>query len=570
MEFMLNRKILSVIFFIYSINCFAQGTYVPLGSSSMHMIDRLEMLSGHIATPAQFNTTTKAYQRSKIAEYADQYDSLNLSKQDKFNLQYLRVDNFEFSKTTDCVSNKKIGKTGLYQKKSALYAVNIPDFDLIINPVLYMRGEFDSKRNDRLPYFVDRGISIRGKIGKNFSFFTEVAEEIQSLNGWNLEYYNQYDVLPGQNFINTNTYKPNDKYLFSYWNSTGYIAYQAGKYFDVQFGHGKNFIGNGYRSLILSDFSSPYTFLRLNTRIWRINYTNIFGSLYNYEPLNITRTNIIKRHYFATTHASINITQKLNIGIFETTIFNRDSSFGTSGFDVQYLNPVIFYNAMDDVLNSPDKEILGIDIKYNFAKRYSLYGQFALSELNFYNRIFKSGWWGNKEAIQIGLKRIDLFNVSNLDLQLEYNQARPYSYTSYNPQNAFVNYNQSMMHPLGANFMEGIAILRYQPTGKLFLNAKFIYSAYGNDSSGSNWGKNISLSYFTRTQQDFGNYIGQGVKTNLLITTFTASYMLKHNLFTDLQISYRKVTSDLAVFESEMFNIGVALRWNINMNECGY
>ena len=557
--------ILSFLLVNYS---YGQGAYVPLGSYGMHFIDRLEIKSGVLADPKQFNTTAKAYARSKIADYVNHYDSSNLSVQDRFNLQYLKNDNFEFSLDPNSKSKKQIKNTGLFKYKAAMYAVLIPDFELIVNPVIYLRGEYDTKRNDRLPYFVNRGISIRGRIGKNFSFFTETAEEIQSLNGWNLEYYKQYNVLAGQNFINTNTYKPNDKYLFSYWNASGYVAYQASKYVDMQFGHGKNFIGNGYRSLMRSDFSTNNLFLRVNTRIWKINYTNIYGYLYDYTPF-ATRSSIIKRHYYATTHASINITKKLNIGLFETTVFQRDSGHESRGYDLQYLNPVMFYNAVDNTLNSPDKNILGLDFKYNFAKRFQLYGQFVLSEMNINKRLTTVGWWGNKEAYQIGLKCIDLFNVSNLDLQLEYNQARPYSYTSFNPKNAYVNYNQSMAHPLGANFREGLIIVKYQPTEKLFINTLFSFSHFGNDTNGSNWGRNISLSYDSRIKE-FGNYIGQGVKTNLLIIAPTISYMLKHNLFAELQISYRNQTSELNIFKSEMFNVGLGLRWNMNTRDCNF
>ena len=51
------------------------------------------------------------------------------------------------------------------------------------------------------------------------------------------------------------------------------------KYLDFQFGYDKNFIGNGYRSLFLSDFGNSYLFLKINTRIWKFNYLNLFMEL---------------------------------------------------------------------------------------------------------------------------------------------------------------------------------------------------------------------------------------------------------------------------------------------------
>ena len=40
------------------------------------------------------------------------------------------------------------------------------------------------------------------------------------------------------------------------------VSYTPNKVLNIQFGHGKNFIGDGYRSLFLSDVSSPYPFLK--------------------------------------------------------------------------------------------------------------------------------------------------------------------------------------------------------------------------------------------------------------------------------------------------------------------
>nr|MBP9690197.1 hypothetical protein [Bacteroidia bacterium] len=86
----MRLKLLAVLLLTTSV-LFAQGTYLPLGSYGMHFIDRLEIKKGQLAEPNQFNTNTRAYQRSKIAEYANSYDTTNLSKQDLFNLQYLKI-----------------------------------------------------------------------------------------------------------------------------------------------------------------------------------------------------------------------------------------------------------------------------------------------------------------------------------------------------------------------------------------------------------------------------------------------------------------------------------------------
>lgn len=540
----------------------AQGSYIPLGSYSMHVLDRMEIKQGRLATPSEFNTSTKAYLRGSIAHYADSFDTEKtpLSKQDLFNLQYLQNDNFEYSSDTTTKSKKSLFGSGLYKHKAAFYDVQVPDFKLVINPVLYLKGEHDQSQ-ETFDYINTRGIEIRGQVGNKLSFYTLLGDEIQKLNSWNQTYYNTDTVIPGQSYLTTTDYR-----TFNYWLASGYVSYKPAHFMDIQFGHSRNFLGNGYRSFMMSDFSRDNLFLRINTRIWKINYTNIWGEMLDYVYGGYQQP---RRHYYATTYANVNITKKLSIGLFQTISFQRDSGYSDGGYDPQYLNPIIFYKPIENGLNSPDKTILGADVKYNFAKHFSAYGQFVFSELKVEQVTSGKGWFGNKQAFQVGLKYIDAFGINNLDLQYEYNWARPYMYTSYTSRNAYVNYNQNMAHPTGANFKENIAIVRYQPSTKLFITAKAIISVYGNDTNGSNWGKDIRKNYYTY-EREYGNTVAQGVTTHLYVGELTLSYMLWHNLFIDVACVYRKTKSIVSLFDSETFNPSIALRWNINYRDCQF
>ncbi|MES2560502.1 MAG: hypothetical protein V4590_12215 [Bacteroidota bacterium] len=548
---------------LLSTTVLGQGSYIPLGSYSIHVLDRMEIKQGRLATPAEFTTSTKSYKRSSIASYVDSFNisSAKLSGQDYFNLAYLQNDNFEYSSSENTLSKKSVWRTGMYKHKAAVYDAVIPDFKLVVNPIAYQKFEYDNAQGELL-YLNNRGFEMRGQIGENLSFYTQFCDEIQKLNSWNQSFYDKYEVIPGQSFLKTS-----DSRTFNYWLASGYVSYQAGKYFDIQLGQGRNFFGNGYRSLTMSDFAHDVLFLRVNTRIWKVHYSNIWGQLIDYQPP--TQSLYPRRHYFATTHASINLTKKFNLGLFQTISFQRDSGYANGGFDMQYANPIIFYKPIENGLNSPDKAILGLDWKYNFLAHFSLYGQVAISELVFDELLGKRDWWGNKTAFQAGVKYIDVLGIRNLDLQLEYNRVRPYMYTSYNRLNAYANYNQNMAHPLGANFKESIAIIRYQPTNKLFITSKMMMTTYGNDTNGSNWGSDIRLSYYSRVRE-YGNVIGQGVTTTLYVGEILVSYMFRHNMFIDLQVAYRKTTSALPVFESQTFNGSIAFRWNINPRWCDF
>jgi len=553
-----------ILFEFHSIALHAQSAFIPIGSESVHMLERLEIKSGRLAEPLEFNASSQSYKRSSIASYVDSFDvsHTSLSKQDYFNLDYLQNDNFEFSKSENTKSIKPLFGNTIYKHKSAFFDVTSTDFNLVVNPVAYLDYGYDTKLQHNVS-LNNRGIEIRGSIKNVLGFYTQVSDEVIGPNIWVTNYYQRDSVIPGAGLLKMENWQSNR--TIDYFLASGYITLQASKYIDIQFGHGKNFLGNGFRTFYMSDFSVDHLFLRINTKVWKIHYTNIFGEVLDYvyphEPT------LPARHYYATTYANINFTKKFNLGLFQTIIFQRDSGYANGGFDPQYLNPIILYKPIENNLNSPDKALLGSDFKYNFAKHFSLYGQCVISEFIISEVIANKGFWANKQAYQLGLKYIDAFTVNNLDLQFEFNQANPYMYSSFSKLDTWVNYRQDMAHPLGANFMEFISVVRYQPMNRLFLKGTFIIALYGEDTPGisnSNWGKNIGLSYLVHPQ-DYGNYVGQGITTHLYKFDIAASYMLKHNLFLTFQLTYRK-TSSVSFsdfYDSETVVGSVGIRWNI-------
>ena len=261
-------------------------------------------------------------------------------------------------------------------------------------------------------------------------------------------------------------------------------------------------------------------------------------------------------------HASINIGKKLNIGVFESVVFSPKDSLNNNTFDLSYLNPVIFYRAIEQQFGSSDNALLGLDFKWNAFKGVSFYGQAVLDEFVLDEIRAGDGWWANKFALQGGIKYIDALGVSNLDLQLETNVVRPYTYSHTTQYGSYSNYRQSLAHPLGSNFNEFIGIIRYQPFPRLNVLARAMYAKIGRDGQGENWGSNILKPGQTR-EQEYNNTIGQGVSNSILSLNMTASYMLKHNLFLDASQIIRQSESDLSFYKNNSSITSVALRWNI-------
>lgn len=545
---------ISLIALLFSLPLAGQSVFVPYNKDYYHLIERYEIKKGSMIRA--LHSSVLPMERKDVAEFAEQLseDTSGLSASDCFNINYLKNDSWEWTDTTWEDPVKKPVLKHFYRRKSDFYYVRQPEFDLHINPVLYLQGGRESG-NPETPYINTRGVEVRGIINRKVGFYTFVGENQALFPTYVTQFIRSRNAVPGEGF-----WKPfKTGNAVDFITGRGYITFNATKNIALQFGHDKNYIGDGYRSLILSDFSSNYTFLKINTNIWRINYMNLFAEM----TADVTHANVVfpKKH-FALHHLTFQVTKNLTLGIFEASVIQRGDSLRNSTFDINYLNPVIFYRSIEQQLGSADNALLGMNYKWNLLRRFSLYGQIVLDEFVLSEVRSRSGWWANKQAVQAGVKYIDVAKISNLDLQLETNIVRPYTYAHFSPRTAYTHYQQPLAHPMGANFKEYLAVIRYQPIPRLNLVATMFYVHTGRDVDTTNWGSNIMLNY-TTFEQEYNNRIGQGIATTIKFFSLTASYQIKHNLFLDLTQTVRRLDSALPQRSSSEVISALALRWNI-------
>jgi len=540
----------------------AQSTFVPLNEDYYHWVDRYEIKTGKVLP--QIFTSVKQYRRAAIVDFVDSVNDLGVftSRADQFNYQYLRNDSWEWSRAETSDSKHAVLKH-FYKKKSDLYHVDQPEFDLHVNPVLYLGVGKDSRRSDML--FVNaKGVEIRGMIDKKIGFYTYFADNQELLPSYVYDQMTLNPVVPHEGFWKD--YK-NGKAV-DFLQARGYITFEATKHINIQFGQDRTFIGNGYRSLIISDQAPPSLFLKANLKIWKLNYlfmiNKMTADVAGSATGGISATPVgYPDKFMAFHHLSVNIGKKLNIGLFESVIFSTKDSVNTNrGFQLNYLNPIIFYRALEQQDGSSDNVLLGGDFKWNALRNVSLYGQVVLDEFVIQHIKANDGWWANKYALQGGLKYIDAFGVPNLDLQGEINVVRPYTYSHDTQFGNYSNYRQPIAHPFGANFNEMVGILRYQPFGRLNMVGKLIMAKVGRDTTGVDWGSDI-LKNNTQHMQELGNTTGQGISNKIMYGSLTLSWQLRHNIFIDANMIIRKSTSDVAFYNNNTSITSLALRWNI-------
>lgn len=535
----------------------AQSNFAPLNEDYYHWIDRYEVKTARLSD-AIF-TSVKPYQRSAIIQFVDSVSALGgfTSRADEFNRDYLQIDSWEWSKTEK--SNSRRARR-IYGKKSDFIHVNHPDLDLHVNPVIMWGLGQDSRNPERL-FINTRGVEVRGMVDKKVGFYTYLAENQTMLPSYVNDFKAQFGVVPHEGFWKE--YKEGNGVDF--FQARGYFTFDATRHINLQFGHDRFFIGNGQRSLIYSDFQPPALFLKGNVKVWKLNYFFLINQLtadIRAVGNTLLGTESYPQKFSATHHLSLNLGKRFNIGFFESVVFGASDTTGATRFRFDYLNPVIFYRAIEQQNGSSDNVLLGMDFKWLAFRKLSFYGQFVLDEFKIDNIRAQNGWWANKFAVQAGGKYVDAFGVPNLDLQGEVNIVRPFTYSHNSAFGSYSNYRQSMAHPLGANFQEVLGILRYQPMGRLNVVAKLSVTQVGRDSVNANWGNNILLRNTTR-EKEFGNTIGQGSRNTITFGSFTMSYQLLHNMFVDGNVIVRTSQSDWSRFNKNTMAVSMVLRWNI-------
>lgn len=563
-----SMKIIFPVFLALPFAGLSQTTYLPQDARENVLLERLE-IKRQKDSILNFSKT-KPFNRKQtligIQHYKNLYDNDNVimtlfKSIDASNQNMLLIKNSEYVEDSFLSHNqylftaKKTFLNTFYKSPANFYEVNTKDFFLAVNPVIQYYVGKENNNNQHI-FLNTRGISFRGRIANKIGFAAYMTDNQERDPLYVQQFVTTRNAVPGAGF-----YKSFKVAGYDYFDARGYITANVAKFIDVQFGYDKNFIGNGFRSLFLSDFSAPYLFLKLNTRVWKFNYQNLFVELNNANRLNADR--LIPKKYAAIHHLDMAITKWLNIGLFEGVIFGR-----TNHFEFGYLNPVIFYRSIEQQNGSFDNAVAGLDAKANVAHRFQFYGQFLLDEFNLTEIKKGSGWWGNKYGIQLGAKYIDAFNIPNLDLQIESNRVRPFTYSHRDSVANYTHYNQPLAHPLGANFQEWITIARYQPAPKWFLLAKGIFYMQGKDTGNVSFGSNIFLPNLApyRTK-DFGFGIGDPMKGKTALASLLVSYEWKPNLFIELNGVIRKENATVVSPAKNTSVIYFGVRWNMHRRD---
>ncbi len=401
----------------------------------------------------------------------------------------------------------------------SFYADFLPDFQI---------GN-DSKTGGT--WLNTRGFQVGGNIGSKFSFYTSGYENQASLPGYYQNFVNREGVIPGQ---------VNDKFGPSRINkdwayATALLSYTPVKYVNITLGQDKNFIGDGYRSVLLSDIATNYPFLKVTGNLGNVSYSATWAQLQDLKSPKLSYDNGFRKKWAVFHYLDWNVSNRLSLGFFDAIIWQDADETGKRGFDFSYINPLIFLRPVEGQNGSPDNALIGFTSKYELFNNLAIYGQFLLDEFTAKEFFSSSGYWANKWGLQFGVKGFDAFKIKNLNYLAEFNVARPFTYSQRSSLLNYGHYNQPLAHSLGANFKEFVSIWNYS-FKRFDFQGQLNIAQYGLDQTPEvNNGKDIFKSYNTRVA-DYGNSIAQGLKTDFIYADAKIAYLInpKYNLRLEL------------------------------------
>lgn len=533
--------LLSGLFYLSITNICAQSSFLPIDGETITLINRLSTLSGEL--PKDLHTSVQGLDAKSAATFLENAKRYNTHK------AWSRTDNIALSIASSNVgewtepdgngaidAENPIGP--FYQKITDLYHYNSNNFFVAINPEIAYQGiyeEYDEVK--KYAAYFTAGAKLRAHFRKSIGLQLSLRHisETPLTHFTNLNHQrNTWIGAPRDNNNNLGESK-------SYFLPTGNLSIALLKdYINLTAGYDYLKIGDGYRGLILSDFAGPMAYVNLKTKVWKLQYDNLYLRLNSdrdipSNPLTISQPN----YKFATAHQlSINVNKWLNIGMYEMVVFNRSNHF-----ELGYLNPIIFYRAAERALGSPDKVAIGINAKAIAAKGLRIYGQFLLNEFTAKEFFATNGYMHNKWGAQLGFNYYDAFAVNNLNIQVEGNWMRPYTFQHLDKGEGFIaanftHNNLPLGHPLGAGFRELTAIIDYQPSARLKLEAKLLMYQKGIDKNGENYGNDLSKDYTSNLPSVFGVKMIHGGSVARNLYSFHASYRIFPNMYFDIGAMY--------------------------------
>ena len=409
------------------------------------------------------------------------------------------------------------------------YVKDTSDIRLEINPAINLSGLQNTTGNKDLLYTNTRAVRAHANFMDRVYVTTMFYENQKFFPDYLNQFYKNYRVIPGYGW--SKSFKQGGR---DYYWASGQLAYRPDENNTLVAGHGKQFVGNGYRSMLLSDVPYQFPHLQYMYKDENLQYSKTVALLKSRLDIeNPVRPGEEKTGVFH--YVSAGIGDHLELGLFEGTIVNNPDSSGNYNFYAGYVNPMPLLNSLLPFNNMETHSLVGLNVHYRPVHALSLYGQLALDQpVKHSSQVPSSEKWSG----QLGIKLYEPFQINNLVINSEFNLAASSSYGDMDPKLSYTHYHQPLAHLQGGNFTEFVNILHYRKN-RFSLHAEMLWSRYGNTSTNIHSGKHIQLSSESIVQGNKAGQFLQGEITRLRFMEIQLAWLINPAYDMKLFAGYR-------------------------------
>lgn len=436
-----------------------------------------------------------------------------------------------------------------------LFDVKKPDYTFYGDVILDLQAgrDFTAKYNTNLN---TRGYQFGGTIGTKFSFYASAFEDQAKFPAYYNTLVNENQFIPGQAYLRN--YHGIKKNTADWSYVTAILSYNITKKLNVTLGEDKMFIGDGYRSLLLSDYAANMPLVRLTANIGKhVQYMAAWAYIEDIKENKFDTFGSNRRKWAFFHYLDWNVSNRVSFGFFNAVISpEADAAGNRRGFDLNFINPIVFSSSLGPSRQPKDNTLIGFTGKYKILDKTALYAQLLLDRFKA-SDFFSGNNADNTNGLQVGIRGADLLEVKRFNYIFEFNTVKPYTYQNTNSISSYAFYGDPLAHPYGANFRELLGILNYS-FGRIDLQGQLNYAKYGLDATTViNNGKIVTKPFVPADNTT--TTIGQGISTNLYYAEGTVSFLInpKYNLRFELSGLYRKEHNSLIDNKTTLLTFGL-------------
>lgn len=331
-----------------------------------------------------------------------------------------------------------------------LVDVQSGDFSFQLNPLFYLEYGLENDENETF-FRNTRGVNLQGNWKNRLTFTSSFYENQAEFPAYVRNFIDSNSVVPGEGRVKVN------KKVYDFAMASARLSYIINKNIMISTGQDKHFIGEGYRSILLSDNSFNYPFLSFNFNTFsrKLHYSVIYSSLQNLDRIAGFKNNedIFERKTAVYNYMEYIFNPKIRLGLFESTVsydaLAKQTYHSRNSADYTFLSPLIFSRSIiygkSDSLNQSNQ---GVNLSFQAMPSLLFYGQLATKDFDFSSLAYQFGVMYN--------------GIKGLTVQLEKNQSTIGLYGNPASRADYNHYNQYMALPYGNNSTEYVLLLNYQ------------------------------------------------------------------------------------------------------------